>query len=118
MNLVAYDKLSSPLDKSKTWIDFANRRIMSREIAHRNYVAFGKRFNPNESRSVYFIIVLDDPPSDRIYNKLRFDGYGRAKIGVKAIWDEIGFNKLTHDINIPIKHIDSTDDGDIYEIDF
>lgn len=118
MNLVAYDKLSSPIDKSKTWIDIANKRIMSREITHRKYVSFGKRFNPNENRSVYFIIILDDPPVDRTYNRLIFDGYGRAKIGVKTIWNEIGFNKLTHDVNISIKHIDNTDDGDIYEIDF
>ena len=118
MNLVAYDVLNSPIDKSKTWIDFANKRLMSREIAHRKYVTFGKRFDPNEGKSIYFIIILDDPPTDRTYNRLIFDGYGRAKIGVKIIWNEIGFNRLTHDINIPIKHTTKSDDGDIYEIDF
>ena len=97
MNLVAYDTLSSPVDKTRTWIDFANKRIMSREFPHRKY---------------------DDPPTDRLYRKLLFDGYGRSKISLKSIWEEIGFNKITHDCNIKINHIEHTDDGDIYEIDF
>ena len=115
MNLVAYDTLSSPIDKTRTWIDFANKRIMSREFPHRNYVTFGKRYDPEESKTIHFIILLDDPPLDRPYNKLLFDGYGRSKIGLKSVWNEIGFDKVICDCNVTVKHIENTDDGDIFE---
>ena len=116
MNLAAYDILNSAINKNKTWIDVCNKRLISREIAHRNYVTFGKRFNPEESKTIYFIIVVDDQPTDRPFSKLLFDGYGRAKVNIKSIWYEIGFNNVYYDVNIPIKHIEHTDDGDIYEI--
>jgi hypothetical protein len=118
MNLVAYDTLSSPVDKARTWNDFANKRIMSREFPHRKYVTFGKRYNPEEGKTIHFIIILDDPPTDRLYNKLQFDGYGRSKISLKSIWEEIGFNRINSDCNLKVNHIEHTDDGDIYEIDF
>lgn len=115
MNLVAYDVLSSPIDKSRTWIDFANKRIMSREFPHRKYVTFGKRYNPEESNTIHFVILLDDPPLDRPYSKLLFDGYGRSKISVKSVWSEIGFDKVICDCNVIVKHTEHTDDGDIFE---
>ena len=90
---------------------------MSREIAHRRYVCFGKRYNNREDENIFFIIILDDPPEDRTYARLIFDDYGRAKINIKSMWNECKFYLIKKSKNIKIEHVESTDDGDIYRIE-
>lgn len=116
MNLVAYDKVNTFIDKSKTWIEIAKKLLLSREIAFRKYVTFGKRYDKDISKTVFFVIVLDEPPVDRPAAKVLIDGYGRVKIGVKGIWEEAEFNKVSYDRNVDIKHTQHADDGDIYEL--
>lgn len=118
MNLVAYDKCSNLIDKTKTWIEVYKRVLFSREINKRNYVAFGKRYNTEESITDYYIIIIDDAPTDRPYSKLKVDDFGRAKINVNSIWDESDFHNIEFNRNITLKHTEHTDDGDIYKIIF
>ena len=116
MNLNAYDNVAEKLDKTKTWIDLRKKTIFSREIKYRKYVSFGKRYDSEENKTVFFIIVLDDPPLDRAYSNMIIDDSGRVKISIKNIWNELGLCNLTNDINIGVKHTQSADDGDIYEL--
>ena len=69
-----------------------------------------------ENKTVFFIIVLDDPPLDRAYSNIIMDDSGRIKISIKNIWNELGLCNLTNDINIGVKHTQNADDGDIYEL--
>ncbi len=116
MNLVAYDNLDTNINTKKTWINVSKKLLLSREIKCRKFVTFGKRFDADENKTILFIIVLNDPPSDRSYSKLILDDSGRCKISLKNVWNEIGLDKIKTDINISIKHTQSADDGDVYEI--
>ena len=116
MNLVAYDTLSSPIDKTRTWIDFANKRIMSREFPHRNYVTFGKNFNPDENRTVFYIILLDDEPTDRASFRTIVTTNGCIKIDLRGIWVDAGLSKFTSKyLNATLKCTADSDDGNVYE---
>ena len=116
MNLVAYDTLNTYINTKKTWIKVSKKLIISREIKYRRYVSFGKRYDSEENKTVFFIIVLDDPPLDRAYSNMIMDDNGRTKISIKNIWNELGLYNLTNDINIGVKHTQNADDGDIYEL--
>lgn len=116
MNLVAYDKVKPSLNKQKTWIDVSHKRIISREINPRNYITFGKRYDKELQTSIFFIITLDNIPYDRHYYKSHVDDYGRLRIDVKSIWKDAGLCNIEDNTNITIKHIDSDNDGDIYEL--
>ena len=37
MNLAAYDKVDNKIDKTKTWLDHNNKRIVSKQIKYRTY---------------------------------------------------------------------------------
>lgn len=116
MNLVAYDTLNTHINRKKTWIKVSKKLIISKEIKYRKYVSFGKRYDNEENKTVFFIIVLDDSPLDRAYSNTIIDDSGRIKISIKNIWNELGLCNLTNDINIGVKHTQNADDGDIYEL--
>ena len=116
MNLVAYDTLNTNINTKKTWIKVSKKLIISREIKYRRYISFGKRYDSEENKTVFFIIVLDDPPLDRAYSNMIMDDSGRIKISIKNIWNELGLDNLKNDINIGVKHTQNADDGDIYEL--
>ena len=116
MNLVAYDTLNTNINTKKTWIKVSKKLIISREIKYRRYVSFGKRYDNEENKTVFFIIVLDNPPLDRAYSNMIMDDSGRTKISIKNIWNELGLYNLKNDINIGVKHTQNADDGDIYEL--
>lgn len=116
MNLVAYDNIDSITNKNKTWIDVYHKCMFSREIAPRNYICFGKKYNSEENTTVIYIITLDDKPSDRVCSNTIVTNNGCIKISIKSIWDEAKlYNVKAKYINAIIKHIEHTDDGDIYE---
>lgn len=116
MNLVAYDKVDSVLNKQKTWIDVSHKRLISREIKARKYITFGKRYDKEQQTTIFFIITLDDIPQDRHYIKSHIDDYGRLKIDVKSIWIDSGLCNIKDNTNVTISHIDSSTDGDVYEL--
>lgn len=117
MNLNAYDVINPKIDKKKTWVDVNKQQLLSREIKYRQYVTISKRYNKENNNYEYFIILLDDYPQDRTYNKTRKDDYGRIKINLKSIWKESSLSYYTSDSNVNIDLVDSADDGDIYKLD-
>lgn len=117
INLNAYDSITEKIDKSKTWIDTKKHLLLSREIKFRKYYVLSKRFNTKLDSYEYFIILLDNPPADRVYNNTRFDDYGRVKIRLNELYNELNPNTLQKDINININLIESEDDGDVYSLD-
>ena len=60
MNLAAYDKVDNKIDKTKTWLDHNNKRIVSKQIKYRTYYAFGKRYNPNTDKEEFYLITSDN----------------------------------------------------------
>lgn len=117
MNLVAYDNVDSIVDKKRSWIDIRNKYLYTRQTVCRNYISFGKRFDANENRIIFFIILTDDEPLDRPSAKIIVTNNGCLKIGLKSIWEEIGFDKFTTNyLNINLKCVETADDGNIYEI--
>ena len=117
MNLVAYDNVDSIVDKKRTWIDVHKKVLYSREFNCRKYNSFGKRFDTNECRSIFYVIMTDDEPIDRPSSRTILTNNGCIKIGLKAIWDEAGLSKATTKyLNVIVKRTEHTDDGDIYEL--
>lgn len=117
MNLNAYDDVTPIINKQTTWIDIKKYQLLSREIKYRKYVTISKRFNKEFCDYDYFIILLDDYPSDRSYAITKKDDYGRIKINLASIWNQCCLKNYTKNCNISIKHIEHTDDGDIYQLD-
>ena len=117
MNLSAYDIIPEKVNKNKTWVIPENKILLSREISRRKYVCLSKKYNPSINSTDYFIIVLDDIPNTESYSHIRIDNYGRVKIRLGSIWEESTLKNITKEQNINITHVESADDGDIYQLD-
>lgn len=116
MNLVAYDSVNNITNKKRSWIDVHRKVLYSKEINYRKYICFGKKFDADTSSTVFYIIILDDEPYDRAAFKTVLTNNGCIKINIKGIWDEAGLNKVKSKyLNVSLKHIEHTDDGDIFE---
>ncbi len=116
MNLVAYDKVNSITDSKRSWINVHHKVLYSREIKYRKYICFGKSFNPEEYKTVFYIILLDDKPVDRPGFKTIVTTNGCIKIDLRGIWDEAGLNKVKSKyLNATLKCTQSSDDGNVYE---
>ena len=116
MNLVAYDNVDNIVNKKRSWIDVRHKYLYTRETTYRKYVSFGKRFDADENKTIFFIILTDDEPVDRPSSKTVVTNNGCIKIGLKGIWDEAGLNKATTQyLNVSLVNNTSADDGDVYE---
>lgn len=116
MNLVAYDNVDSITNNKRSWIDVRHKYLYTRETTYRKYVSFGKRFDADENKTIFFIILTDDEPVDRPSSKTVVTNNGCIKIGLKGIWDEAGLNKVTTQyLNVSLVNSTSADDGDVYE---
>lgn len=117
MNLAAYDSVTTKIDKQKTWLDVDKKFLYSREIKYRKYNTLAKRYNPELEQSDFFIILLDELPTDRPASITKVDNYGRIKINIASIWDEANFNYYDSNCNINIITIEDTNDGNVYQLD-
>ena len=116
MNLVAYDNVDNIVNKKRSWIDVRHKYLYTRETTYRKYVSFGKRFDADENKTIFFIILTDDEPVDRPSSKTVVTNNGCIKIGLKGIWNEAGLNKVTTQyLNVSLVNSTSADDGDVYE---
>lgn len=116
MNLSAYDGINNKINKTKTWINVKKHILLSREIKYRKFYSFAKRYDKNNNCYNYYIILSDTPPDKLVSYFTKYDDYGRVKLRINEIYDNIVLNPVTENINISIKHIDEQEDGDIYEI--
>ena len=117
MNLNAYDNVTEKLDKTKTWIDIRKKTIFSREIKYRPYTCLLKRYDVKTGTNIYFIAMLNNPPTDRKYKYTVCDDYGRVKINISSIWKETYLSRLGNNCNIMCNLLENDDDGEIYSID-
>lgn len=117
MNLNAYDDISPVINKQKTWINIDKQQLLSREIKYRKYITISKRFNKDTGEHDYFIILLDECPTNRTFSFTKKDDYGRIKINLLPIWNECSLCSYNKNINIELKHIEHSDDGDVYQLD-
>lgn len=116
INLNEYDITSIKIDKTKTWIDIARKKLISKEIKVRKYNCICKKYNTDTKEYEYFIIMLDTPPTDRRSHKTFVDDYGRIKINLSTIWNESCLANYKKDTNIDLLLVDSEDDGDVYKL--
>jgi hypothetical protein len=117
INLNAYDNITEKIDKTRTWIDVKKHLLLSREIRFRKYYVLSKRFNTASNEYNYYVILLDDKPTDRISFNTKLDDYGRIKIRLHELFVESNLIDLEKDTNIRIKRIDHDIDGDVYLLD-
>lgn len=116
MNLVAYDNVDNITNKKRSWVDVHNKILYSKEINYRKYICFGKKYDSDINAVVFYIIMLDEEPYDRTAFKTVITNNGCVKININGIWDEANLNKVKSKyLNVSIKHIEHSDDGDIYE---
>ena len=110
MNLNAYDNVIDKVDKTKTWIDVKKHLLLK-------WYVLSKRFNTENNCYDYFVILLDNPPQDRVAFNARLDDYGRVKIQLHEMYNETDLQHLTKDANINIKHVEHEEDGDVYQLE-
>ena len=116
MNLVAYDNVDSITNNKRSWIDVHHKVLYTREVKYHKYVCFGKNFNPDENRTVFYIILLDDEPTDRASFRTIVTTNGCIKIDLRGIWVDAGLNKVTSKyLNATLKCTADSDDGNVYE---
>ena len=116
MNLVAYDNVNNITNRKRSWIDVYHKILYSREINYRKFVCFGKKYDTEIKIILFYIIMLDDEPSDRASFKTVLTSNGCIKINIKGIWEESGLIAIKSKyLNVFLKHIEHSDDGDIYE---
>lgn len=118
MNLSAYDKIRTKVDKSKSWVNIKERTIYSRDIKYRKYCAMVSRYDSSHRTTDYFIVMSTEPIDNTTNINHEIDDYGRTKIKLYSLYDKIGFNKFTKDSNITIIKVDTQRDGEIYQIIF
>ena len=116
MNLVAYDNVDSITNNKRSWIDVHHKVLYTREVKYHKYVCFGKNFNPDENRTVFYIILLDDEPTDRASFRTIVTTNGCIKIDLRGIWVDAGLNNVTSKyLNATLKCTADSDDGNVYE---
>lgn len=113
MNLAAYDKVDNKIDKTKTWLDYANKRIVTKQIKYRTYYAFGKRYNPDTNKEEFYLITSDNIIPDRPYAKTIRDNYNRLKYNLGSIYNNC-FRGIIKDISINLILDSSQEDGEVY----
>ena len=80
------------------------------------YICFGKNFNPDENRTVFYIILLDDEPTDRASFRTIVTTNGCIKIDLRGIWVDAGLSRVTSKyLNATLKCTADSDDGNVYE---
>ena len=116
MNLVAYDNVDSITNNKRSWIDVHHKTLYTREVKYHKYVCFGKSFNPDENCTVFYIILLDDEPTDRASFRTIVTTNGCIKIDLRGIWVDTGLNNVTSKyLNATLKCTQSSSDGDVYK---
>ena len=113
MNLAAYDKVNNKIDKTKTWLDHNNKRIVSKQIKYRTYYAFGKRYNPNTDKEEFYLITSDNIILDRPCYKTIKDNYNRLKYNLGSVYNDC-FKEVNKDISINLILDSSQEDGEVY----
>lgn len=116
MNLNAYDNVEQKFEEG-TWVNPKFKRLYSTELAKRIYFVFLKRYDIENNIYNYYIALLDNIPEDREFHAVIHTKHGISKLELKTIWDNCPLKNIKVKSNISIKHIEHTDDGDIYYLD-
>lgn len=117
MSLNEYDTVSTKIDRKKSWIDIKNKIIYSREIKikRRYYNYLSKYDNVLTGETKYYLSLTDDVSNNKVYNTVK-DNYGRFKFKCNDVFEALGFTQISSDRNITLRHYESGENYDIYEI--
>lgn len=117
MSLNEYDTVSTKIDRKKSWIDIKNKIIYSREIkTKRQYYNYLSKYdNVLTGETKYYLSLTDDVSNNKYYNTVR-DNYGRFKFKCNDVFEALGFTQTSSDRNITLRHYESGENYDIYEI--
>ncbi len=117
MPLNEYDTVSTKIDRKKSWIDIKHKIIYSREInTKRQYYNYLSKYdNVLTGETKYYLLLTDDKSNNKCYNTVR-DNYGRFKFKCNDVFEALGFTQISSDKNITLRHYESGENYDIYEI--
>ena len=117
MSLDEYDTVSTKIDRKKSWIDIKNKIIYSREIKiKRQYYNYLSKYdNVLSGETKYYLALTDDNSNNKFYITVR-DSYGRFKFKCNDVFEALGFTQTSSDRNITLRHYESGENYDIYEI--
>lgn len=115
MNLNAYDSVNNTINK-KTWLDVNKHQIVTREIKYRRYFTLLKRYNPTNLIYDYFIALSDNKDENKKWYFTKRDDFGRIKIKINSIWDDLNLNDVNKNAIINLSKTEEQEDGEIYEI--
>ena len=118
MNLIAYDEIIDKVDKTKTWLDCKTGNLFSRELTFRKYYTFTKRYNPKTNSTTIYVVMLDNKSDAKVVHVTRKDNYNRICLKTKLILREFGLDNVDKEVNVYLNHIETSNDGDVYEISF
>lgn len=116
MSIYAYDPVNFKVNYNKTYIDFKNNFLCSREFKIKKYVFVGTRYNTSNENIEVFVVFTDEPPENNaICHKVSKDVYGRVKIHIpKEILKQVIHEKEVMNVNISVD--DESDDCIAYKI--
>ena len=113
INLFKYDEAKTTR-KSQTKIVTNRKSIVSRDINYRPYYIILKKFHPETNHTNYFICMLDEPDSVRKCSKTLRDDYGRVKLYLDGLYNEIVSNVTIKNNYIEVDLEETSDNADIY----
>ena len=119
MSLFDYD-IVNKVDKNHSWLNVKSKTLMSRDIPCKagQYYTIAKKYNIDTMNHEYYIIIGDIKIPNANNKKMLDDFYGRAKIKLNDVWNEL-FGDITTDISVNVTKIEDDDNRyDIYQLSY
>lgn len=115
MTIYAYDPVDFKVNYNKTYINFKNGLMYSKEFKIKNYAFLATRTNKERNTTEVFIIFTNDIPNNNSkFYRINKDEYGRVKIPVQSVISGIPHERNMMNVDISID--DEDDDNIAYKI--
>ena len=118
MALQEYETIRKTIDKTKTWINYKYKQVISREFT-KGYYNFVFKYNQQFEDYDYFVIIGNESfAQDPDYRSVYVDDYGRGKMFIpKELFSVLAKDKHT-DFQINLELVDCGANYNVYRIDF
>lgn len=114
MNLNLYDNIE--IDKNKTWVDPAYKKLYSKEMERYAMFTVLKRYNPKDRCFDYFLALSNTGDKEHHWDCVTLTRSGIVKINLARYWHLLPFTKCA-EFNVIIEEVEHDEDGIIYYLD-